>query len=75
MIVTLDEMRRLTLPEGLVPAASGDSFDVSFDAETDAIIFRRLSGREDWLDVMFSCPAAMDDLPLRAEEFAKRRGL
>ena len=75
MIVTLDSKRRLTLPAGLVPAAAGDCFDVFFDAEEDAVVFRRLPGKEDWLDVLSECPVSMDDVPPRRRELAKRRTL
>jgi hypothetical protein len=75
MIVTLDSKRRLTLPAGLIPAAAGDCFDVRFDAEEDAVVFRRLPGKEDWLAVLAECPVSMDDVPPRKREFAKRRKL
>jgi hypothetical protein len=65
MIVTLDSKRRLTLPAGLIPASVGDCFDVRFDAEEDAVVFRRLPGGEDWLDVLANCPVSMDDVPPR----------
>lgn len=75
MIVTMDSKRRLTIPAGLVPASAGDSFDVVFDAEEDAVIFRRLPGREDWLDVLADCPVPMDDIPQRSKEMPKRKRL
>ena len=75
MIVTLDSKRRLTLPAGLMPAQAGDCFDVRFDAEEDAVVFRRLPGKEDWLTVMSECPVSMDEVPPRKREFAKRRKL
>ena len=75
MIVKLDSKRRLTLPAGLIQATAGDSFDVRFDAEEYAVIFRRLPDQEDWLDVLSECPVAMDDLPPRKKELAKRRNL
>jgi hypothetical protein len=46
MIVTLDARRRLTVPVGLAPTSPGDYFDVRFDAEEDALVFRRLPGKE-----------------------------
>jgi hypothetical protein len=73
MIVTMDSKRRLTLPAGLMPAAAGDCFEVSFDAEEDAVVFRRLPGREDWLKVLEECPLPLDELPPRRTETAKRR--
>ena len=75
MIVTLDSKRRLTLPTGLIPASTGDCFEVSFDAEEDAVVFRRLPGREDWLDVLADCPVPMDDIPPRKREMRKKRTL
>ena len=44
MVVTLDAKRRLTVPAALAPAKPGDYFDAHFDAEEDAIVFRRLGG-------------------------------
>src|SRR5438132_5392982 len=52
MVVTLDAKRRLTVPAALAPAKPGDYFDAYFDAEEDAIVFRRLAGRESWLAVL-----------------------
>jgi hypothetical protein len=75
MIVTMDSKRRLTLPAGLIQAAAGDCFDVRFDAEENAVVFRRLPGAEDWLDVLAECPVPMDDMPPRKREPAKRRRL
>ena len=75
MIVTLDAKRRLTVPAGLAPASPGDYFDAQFDAEEDAIVFRRLAGRENWLTVLKECPVSMDDVPPRRRETAKRRRL
>jgi hypothetical protein len=49
MIVTLDSKRRLTVPASLAPTSPGEYFDAQFDAEEDAIVFRRLAGKEDWL--------------------------
>lgn len=63
MIVTLDAKHRLTVPSGLMAVAPGDAFDVQFDPEEDAVIFRRLPGREDWLDGLSACPVPMEDLP------------
>lgn len=40
MVVTLDAKRRLTVPTALAPATPGH-FDAHFDAEEDAIVFRR----------------------------------
>lgn len=75
MVVILDAKRRLTIPAAVAPARPGDCFDVHFDAEEDAIVFRRLSGREGWIDVMKECPVSPDDVPSRRRERAKRRKL
>jgi hypothetical protein len=75
MIVIMDSKRRLTLPAGLIPASAGDSFEVRFDAEEDAVVFRRLPGSEDWLDVLANCPVSMDDVPPRKREFKKMKPL
>ena len=63
MILTLDAKRRLTLPASLVPAQPGDHFQAEFDPEEDAVIFRRLAKKVDWLNVLKACPVKMDDLP------------
>lgn len=75
MIVTLDSKRRLTLPAALMPARPGQTFDARFDAEEDALIFRRLPDRENWLDVLAECPVPMDDIPPRRREPPRRRNL
>lgn len=58
-----------------MPAAAGDVFDVTFDDQEDAVIFRRLPGKEDWLDVLADCPVEMDDVPPRRKAFPKRKAL
>jgi hypothetical protein len=75
MIVRMDAKRRLAVPADLVPAVAGDHFEVLFDAEEDAVIFRRLPGKEDWLEVLAACPVPMDDLPPRRKEAPKRKHL
>jgi len=75
MIVTLDSKRRLTVPAGLAPASPGEYFEARFDAEEDAIVFRRLAGPEDWLTVLKACPVSMDDVPARRRKTARRRKL
>ena len=74
MVVTLDAKRRLTVPAALAPARPGDYFDARFDPEEDAIVFRRLGGRESWLAVK-ECPVSPDDVPRRRRSPAKRRKL
>jgi hypothetical protein len=75
MVVTIDAKRRLTVPMALAPAKPGDYFDAHFDAEEDAIVFRRLGGRENWLAVMRECPVSPDDVPPRRRDLPKRRKL
>jgi hypothetical protein len=75
MILTLDAKRRLTVPANLAPARPGDHFIAEFDPEEDAIVFRRINKRADWLAVLKACPVKMDDLPPRSRELPKRRKL
>jgi hypothetical protein len=75
MVVTLDAKRRLTVPTTLAPAKPGDYFEARFDADEDAIVFRRLGGREGWLAVMKACPVDPEDVPPRRRERPKRRKL
>ena len=75
MIVTLDAKRRLTVPTSLAPTSPGDYFDAHFDAEEDALVFRRLAGREPWLAVLKECPVSPDDVPPRRRAPARRRKL
>lgn len=73
MVLTLDGKRRLTLPKNLVSARPGDAFEVHFDAEEDAVIFRRISRKKNWLAIMKECPVAMNDLPPRSREYFKSK--
>lgn len=73
MIVTLDFKHRLTVPAALAPTSPGEYFDARFDADEDAIVFRRLTGKEDWLTVLKECPVSMDDVPPRRRETSRRR--
>jgi hypothetical protein len=75
MIVILDSKRRLTLPTALLPARPGQTFDARFDADEDALIFRRLPDNEDWLEVLAQCPVSIEDLPPRRRELPKKRKL
>ena len=75
MVITLDAKRRLTVPVALAPAKPGDYFDAHFDVEEDALVFRRLSGRENWLEVLKACPVSPDAVPPRRRAPAKRRTL
>jgi hypothetical protein len=63
------------VPRTLAPASPGDYFDARFDADENAIVFRRLAGKEDWLAVLKACPVSMDDVPPRRRETARRRKL
>ena len=75
MIVTLDSKRRLTLPATLVSTRPGQRFEASFDEEENALVFRRIPVKADWLEVLADCPVPMDDLPPRGRELARRRKL
>jgi len=75
MIVTLDSKRRLTIPAGLAPASPGEYFDAMYDAEEDALIFRRLPAKENWLDVLKACPVSAEDVPPRRRAPARRQKL
>jgi len=75
MILTLDAKRRLTVPANLAPAEPGDHFIAEFDPEEDAIVFRRLARRADWLAVLRACPVEMDDVPPRSRQLPKHRRL
>ena len=72
MIVTLDDKLRVSLPAALTPAAPGDQFDASFDAEEDVVTLSRVAKKPDWLEVLRSCPVPMDDLPPRSRELPKK---
>lgn len=75
MIVTLDAKRRLTIPASLAQVTPGDDFDVRFDPEEDAFVFRRLAGTENWLTVLKACPVSPDDVPQRRRALPRRRKL
>jgi hypothetical protein len=75
MIVTLDAKRRLTVPAALAPTAPGDYFDAQFDPEEDAIVFRRVAVKADWLAVLRACPVPMDDVPPRKRQLPRHRKL
>jgi hypothetical protein len=75
VILTLDAKRRLTIPAALAPTAPGDYFDAQFDPEEDAIVFRRVAVKADWLAVLRECPVSMDDVPPRRRELPRRRKL
>ena len=73
MIVTLDAKRRLTIPAALSSVSPGDYFDARFDADEDALVFRRLADRENWLTVLKACPVSPEDVPPRRRAPARRR--
>ena len=73
MILILDAKRRLTVPSALAPASPGDYFDARFDAEEDEIVLKRLTRKENWLDVLKACPVSPDDVPPRRTAPARRR--
>ena len=60
------------MPAALAPATPGDAFDARFDAEEDAIVFRRVKRSASWLDVLKACPVPMDDLPPRSREYQRK---
>lgn len=71
VILTLDAKRRLTIPASLSPAQPGDHFKAEFDPEEDAIVFRRIAKRVDWLAVLKACPVKIDTLPARSREYPR----
>ena len=73
--MTLDEKRRLTVPAALATVSPGDYFDARFDAEEDALVFRQLAGKENWLTVLKACPVSPEDVPPRRRAPARRRKL
>ena len=75
MIVTMDSKRRLTVPQAMAPAKPGDAFEVTFDADEDAFVFRRIATKGDWLEVLAECPVPMDDVPPRRRELPRHREL
>ena len=75
MRVILDSKRRLTVPVSLATTAPGDQFEARFDADDDAIVFRRVAAASDWLEVLKDCPTSMDDVPRRRRELPQRRKL
>jgi hypothetical protein len=56
-----------------MPVDPGDHFLVDFDAEEDALIYRRVATQPDWLEVLKECPASMDDLPPRRREYFRSK--
>jgi hypothetical protein len=75
MLLTLDAKRRLTVPAALAPARPGDHFQAEFHPDDDTLVFRRMAGAGDWLEVLKQCPVAMDDLPPRRRQLPRRRKL
>ena len=75
MIVTLDSKRRLPVPASLAPASPREYLDARFDEDEDAIVFRRLAGKEDWVAVLKECPVGIAAVPLWHRETARRRKL
>ncbi|MGA8660456.1 MAG: hypothetical protein WB586_30435 [Chthoniobacterales bacterium] len=73
MILTMDAKRRLTVPATLASAQPGDAFELTIDAEEDAIVFRRINRDTDWLAVLEKCPVPMDDLPHRRREYFRSK--
>jgi len=46
----------VSIPAALAPAAPGDRFEASFDAEDDVVLLRRLKRKPNWLEVWKQCP-------------------
>ena len=44
--------RRLMPPLSLAEAKQGDAFEVTFDEDVDAFVFRRVTTKVDWLEVL-----------------------
>ena len=72
MILTLDAKRRVTFPASLVPARPGDHFKAEFYADEDTLVFRRITRKGDWLEILKACPVSMDALPPRRRTLPKR---
>lgn len=68
VVIKLDARRRLTVPASLALIRPGDVFEAEFDPDADAIVFRRLVCKGDWLAMLERCPIAMDNLPARRRE-------
>lgn len=56
-------------------AAPGDQFEARFDADEDAIVFRRVVEVSDWLEVLKDCPTRMDDSPRGRRALPRHRKL
>lgn len=65
----------MLIEQRLPRRAGGDHFIAEFDAEEDAIVFRRLARRADWLAVLRACPVEIGDVPQRSRQLPKRRKL
>jgi bifunctional DNA-binding transcriptional regulator/antitoxin component of YhaV-PrlF toxin-antitoxin module len=73
MVLTMDAKRRLTVPVNLVFAQPGDIFEISVDQEENAIVFRRINRKADWLAVLEQCPLPIEDLPPRRPEYFRSK--
>jgi hypothetical protein len=73
MILVMDAKRRLTVPVALAPMRPGDVFEADFDADEDALVFRRINQDSDWLEILEQCPVPMDDLPPRRHEYFRSK--
>ena len=72
MILVMDAKRRLSVPANLAPAQPGDHFRAEFDADDDAIVFRRIARAGNWLKILRACPVRIMGLPARSRELPKR---
>jgi hypothetical protein len=75
VIVQVDSEGRLPVPVELLPVLPGQRFAAFFDADEDALVLRRLSESDDWVEVLTECPVPMTDIPPRSRELPKRRSL
>lgn len=75
MVVTLDSKRRLTVPSAMRTFEPGDHFLVDFEPEDDALVYRRIKRKSNWLSVWKRCPVPMDDLPRRSREMPRKVNL
>ena len=73
MRVILDSKRRLPVPMSLATMAPGDQFEARFDADDDAIVFRRIAAASDWFEVLKDCPTSMGGLPRRRRALPRRK--
>ena len=72
MMLRIDSKHRLTIPSRLAPTKPGEYFEAYYDADENALIFRRVKSKKNWLDVLKQCPSSMDDLQPRSRKRSKK---